>query len=94
MFAEKEFSRSKVHHLTNEPARLPSSFASVARKSLPSAPTSLLIPQDTPRKCKRRARDQSFMCNQAAELSRCLIKVQDSMAAHLNVIQSEKGEAA
>ena len=97
MYAEKqEFCRSKVHCWTDELAKLNSSFTRVAGQSLPSAPISYPIPQDTLIKWKRLARDKSFMCNQAAGLSRCLTKVQDYMSTHLKVIQGDtaKGKSA
>ena len=34
------------------------------------------------------------MCNQAACLSRCLTKVQDSMVTHLQTLRVDKGKAA
>ena len=93
MYAEKkDFSRSKVHCWMNELARLNSFFTRVARHSLPSAPTSRPIHQDTLRKWERSARDQSYMCNQAAGLSRCLTKVQDAIASQLKVIQTYKAK--
>ena len=80
MFSEKNnFSRSKVSSWTNEPARLNSSFPRIANHSLPTAPVSSPVSQDTLRRWERAARDQSYMCNQADGLSRCLTKVQDSM---------------
>ena len=88
MFAEKkDFSRSKVSSWTNQPARLNSSFPRIANRSLPSAPASRLVYQDTLRKWERAARNQSFMSNQAAGFSRCLTKVQDSMSTQLKIIQ-------
>ena len=73
MFVVKQdFSRSKVHCWTNEQARLNSYFCRVARQSLPSAPSSRPIHQDTLRRLEKLARDQSYMCNQAAGLKPCL----------------------
>ena len=64
MFSDKkEFSRSKVYTWTNEPARLNSSFPRIANRSLPTAPASRPVSQDTLRKWERAARDQSYMCN-------------------------------
>ena len=93
---KKDFSRSKVYTWTNEPARLNSTFPRIANISLPSAPASRPVSQDTLRKWKRAARDQSCMCNQAAAFSRCLTKVQDNMASQLKLIQSvtSKGKSA
>ena len=84
---KKDFSRSKVYTWTNEPARLNSSFSRIAGRSLPSAPASRPVSQDTLRKWERAARDQSYMCNQAAAFSRCLTKVQENMTNQLKVIQ-------
>ena len=80
---KKDFSRSKVYTWTSEPARLNSSFPRIAGRSLPSAPASRLVSQDTLRKWERAARDQTYMCNQAAAFSRCLTKVQENMANQL-----------
>ena len=44
---KKDFSRSKVYTWTSEPARLNSSFPRIAGRSLPSAPTSRPVSQDT-----------------------------------------------
>ena len=60
---KKDFSRSKVHSWTKEPARLNNSFSRVARHSLSSAPTSWPLYQDTLRKWERSPREQTFMCN-------------------------------
>ena len=93
MFADKkDFSRSKVSSWTNQPASLNSSFPRIANRSLPSAPASRPVSQDTLRKWERAAHDQSFMCNQAAGFSRCLTKVQDSMASQLKIIQGDKSK--
>ena len=89
---KKDFSRSKVSSWTNQPARLNSSFPRIANRSLPSAPASRPVSQDTLRKWERAARDQTYMCNQAAAFSRCLTKVQDSMASQLKVLQNDKGK--
>ena len=87
MFTDKnDFSRSKVYSWTNEPARLNSSFRRIANRSLPSAPASRLVSQDTLRRWERASRDQSYICNQAAGFSRCFTKVQ------LKVIQGDKGK--
>ena len=93
---KKDFSRSKVHTWTNEPARLNSSFPRIANRSLTSALASRPISQDTLRKWERAARDQTYMCNEAATLSRYLTKVQDSMVSQLKIIKSvtSKGKSA
>ena len=84
---KKDFSRSKVYTWTNEPARLNSSFPRIAGRSLPYGPASRPVSQDTLRKWERAARDQTYMCNQAAAFSRCLTKVQENMSSQLKVIQ-------
>ena len=61
---KKDFSRSKVYTWTSEPARLNYSFPRIAGRSLPSAPASRPVSQDTLRKWERAARDQTYMCNQ------------------------------
>ena len=52
--------------------------------------------QDTLRKWERAARDQTYMCNQAAAFSRCLTKVQENMSSQLKVIQgiTAKGKSS
>ena len=77
---------------TNQPPCLNSSFPRIADPSLPSVPASRPVSQDTLRTWERAARDQSYMCNQAAGFSRCLTKVQDSMASQLRLLQSDKGK--
>ena len=93
---KKDFSRSKVYTWTNELARLNSTFLRIANRSLPSAPASRPVSQDTLRKWERAAHDQSYMCNQAAAFSRCLTKVQDNMTSQLKLIQgvTSKGKSA
>ena len=93
---KKDFSRSKVHTWTNEPARMNSTFIRIANRSLPSAPASRPVSQENLRKWERAARDQSYMCNQAAAFSRCLTKVQDNIASQLKIILSVtcKGKSA
>ena len=86
----KTFPQLKVYHWTNEEAKLNYSFPRIARQSLSSSLASSPIAQETQRRCKRSARDQSFMCNRAASFSRCLTKVHDSMATQLKIIQSDK----
>ena len=85
---KKDFSRSKVHTWTNEPARMNSTFPRIANRSLPSAPASRPVSEENLRKWERASRDQSYMYNQAAAFSRCLTKVQDNMASQLKIIQS------
>ena len=93
---KKDFSRSKVHTWTCEPARLNSTFPRIANRSFPSVPASRPVSQETLRKWERSARDQSYMCNQAAAFTRCLTKVQESMASQLKVIKgvTSKGKSS
>ena len=84
---KKDFSQSKVYTWTSEPGRLNSSFPRIAGRSLPSAPASRPVSQDTLRKLERAARDQTYMCNQTAAFSRCLTKVQENMSSQLKIIQ-------
>ena len=92
MYAEKDFSRSKIHCWRNKPARRNCNFTRVARQS-PSAPGSWPIHQDTLRKWERSTQDQSYMCYQVTGISRCLAKVQDSMVTQLKVIHSSKAKS-
>ena len=79
-------------------AKINNTFSRIARYSALSspAPASRFIAQDTLRKWEKSAREASYMCNQAAGLSRCLNKVQQEMPGHLKVLQSEhsKGKSA
>ena len=88
MYSEKkDFSCSRVHSWTNEPARLNSSFPRIASHSLHSALTSRTVSHDTLRRQEWAACDQSY---QAAGLIRCLTKVQESMVSQLKVIHGDK----
>ena len=93
---KKDFSRSKVYTWTSESGRLNSSFPRIAGRSLPSAPASRPVSQDTLRKWERAARDQTYMCNQAAAFSLCLTKVQENMMSLLKIIQgvTAKGKSS
>ena len=93
---KKDFSRSKVYTWTSQPARLNSSFPRIASHSVPLAPASQLVSQVTLRKWEWAARDQSYMCNQAAAFSCCLTKIKESMGNQLKVIQSvtSKGKSS
>ena len=93
---KKDSASTTVCNWSLEPAKLNSTFSRVARRSLPSAPASRTISQDTLRRWERAFREQSVMCNQAAGLSRCLTKVQDSMVTHLKTLRVDKakGKAA
>ena len=93
---KKDSASTTMCNWSTEPAKLNSTFSRVARRSLPSAPVSRTISQDTLRHWERAFREQSVMCNQAAGLSRCLTKVQDSMVTHLKTLHVDKakGKAA
>ena len=92
MHTDKDSDKSTVCSWSLEPAKLNSAFNRIARCSLPSAPASRTISQDTLRCWERSFREQSVMCNQAAGLSRCLTKVQDSMVTHLKTLRTDKGK--
>ena len=87
---KKDSDRFTVCSWFLELAKLNSAFSRVARCSLPSAPASRTISQDTLRHWEHSFREQSVMCNQAAELSRCLVKVQDSKVTHLKTLHTDK----
>ena len=89
---KKDSGKAKVCYWSPDPANLKSTFNRVAKHSFPSAPSSQLINQDTSRRWERSAREQTFMCSQAAGLSRCLTKVQDSMVAQLKTLHLDKGK--
>ena len=93
---KKDSASTTVCDWSPEPAKLNSTFTRVARRSLPSAPASRTFSQDTLRRWERALREQSVMCNQAACLSRCLTKVQDSMVTQLKSlwVDTGKGKAA
>ena len=57
-----------------------------------SAPSSRTFSQDMLRFWERAAREQTVMCNQAAGLSRCLTKVQDSLSTQLKNLHLERGK--
>ena len=79
-------------------AKVNSTFSRIARYSALSspAPVSRFIAQYTLRKWEKSAREATYMCNQAAGLSRCLNKVQQDMSSQLKIIQGEhsKGKSA
>ena len=85
---KKECDRSTMCSWSPEPAKLNSTFSRVARRNLPTAPPC----QDILRHWEKAAREQSFMCNQAAGLSRCLTRVQDSMSTQLKSLHIDKGK--
>ena len=86
MHAEKDIESSTVRSWSPDPAKLNHSFSRVARRNLPSAPPSRAFSQDLLRRWERAAREQTIMCNQAAGLSRCLTRVQDSMNIQLKTL--------
>ena len=89
---KKDSVSTTVRDWSPEPAKLNSTFSRVARRSLPSAPASHTFSQDTLRRWERAFREQSVMCNQAAGLSRCLTKVQDSMVTQLKSLRVDKAK--
>ena len=68
-----------------------SAYSRVPRHSLPASPHSRALSQDILRHWERAAREQSVMCNQAAGLSRCLTRVQDTTSTQLKNLHSDKG---
>ena len=95
MHAEKSSESSTVHIWSPDPAKLNHSFSRVARRNLPTAPPSRAFSQDLLRRWERAAREQTIMCNQAAGLSRCLTRVQDSMATQLKTLRLDsKGKSS
>ena len=89
---KKDASTYKLLYWYLDPVKLKSTFSIVARHSLPSAPASWCINQDTLCHWERAAREQTFMCNQAAGLSRCLTRVQNAMVAQLKTLHLDKGQ--
>ena len=92
MYMVQDYVRSKVSSWFPEQPKLNSSFSSVARHSLLSAPVSRPVYQETLRKWERSAREQTLMCNQAAGFSRCITKVQDASVAQLKTLHTDKGK--
>ena len=89
---KKECDRSTVCSWSLEPSKLNSAFSRVARRNLPTAPPSRALSQDILRHWEKAAREQSFMCNLSAGLSRCLTRVQDSMSTQLKSLHVDKGK--
>ena len=87
MHAEKNSESSTVRTWSPDAAKLNHSFSRVARRNLPTAPPSRAFSQDLLRCWERAPREQTIMCNQAAGLSRCLTRVQDSMATQLKTLR-------
>ena len=95
MHAEKGSESSTVRIWSLDPAKLNHSFSRVARRNLPTAPPSRAFSQDLLRRWERAAREQTIMCNQSAGLSRCLTRVQDSMATQLKSLRLDsKGKSS
>ena len=95
MDAEKDSESTTVRTWSPDPAKLNHSFSRVARRNLPTAPPSRAFSQDLLRRWERAAREQTIMCNQAAGLSRCLTRVQDSMATQLKILRLDsKGKSS
>ena len=88
----KDSGRSTVYSSSPEPAKLNSMFSRVSRRNLPTAPPSRALSQDVLRRWERATREQSVMWNQAAGLSRCLARVQDTMSTQLKKLHSDKGK--
>ena len=86
MHAEKSSESSTVRTWSTDPAKLNHSFSRVARRNLPTAPPARVFSQDLLRR-ERAACKQTIICNQAAGLSRCLTRVQDSMATQLKTLR-------
>ena len=89
---KKNCDRSTVCSWFPEPAKLNSAFSTVARRNLPTAPPSRALSQDILRRSERAAREQLFMCSQAAGRSRCLTRVQDSISTQLRSLHADKGK--
>ena len=94
MHAEKDSESSTVRSWSPDPAKLNHSFSRVARRNLPSAPPSRAFSQDLLRRWERAAREQTIMCNQAAGLSRCLTRVQDSNTQLKTLRLDSKGKSS
>ena len=95
MHAEKDNESSTVRTWSPDPAKLNHSFSRVARRNMPTAPPSRALSQDLLRRCETAAREQTVMCNQAAGLSRCLTRVQDSMNTQLKTLRLDsKGKSS
>ena len=89
---KKDSDISTVCSWSPEPAKLNSAFSRVARRSLPTSPPSQTFSQDILICWKSAAREQTVMCNQAAGLSRCLTRVQDTMSTQLKNLHLDKGK--
>ena len=69
-----------------------SAYSQIARSSglTSAAPNSCTFSQDTLRRWEKAARESTYVCNQAAGLSRCLSKVQQDMKTQHKVLQTEQ----
>ena len=69
-------------------AKLNSAYSRIARSSGLTSPasTSRTLSQDTLRHWENTARESTYVCNQAAGLSRCLNKVQQGMQTQLRIL--------
>ena len=95
MHAGKDSESTTVRTWSPDPAKLNHSFSRVARRNLPTAPPSRAFSQDLLRGWERAAREQIIMFNQAAGLSRCLTRVQDSMDTQLKTLRLDsKGKSS
>ena len=72
-------------------SRLNSTYLSIARQAgiASSPPMSRPISQQSLRKWERSACESTVICNQAARLNRCLLKIQQSMHSQLKAIRVE-----
>ena len=90
---KKDSDRATVCSWSPEPAKLNSAFSRVARRSLPAAPPSRALNKDILICWERAAREQTVMYNQAAVLSRCLTRVQDTMSTKLQNLHLDKSKS-
>ena len=82
---------TKVTHWDSQSAKVNSGFNRIARAAIAHrAPASRQISQETLRKWERSAKTDSIVCNQAAGLSRCMKKVQESVEGFVKVIKHTK----
>ena len=75
-------------------AKLNTAYSRIARSSelTSPAPTSHTLSQDTLRRWEKVARESTYVCNQAARLSRSLSKVLQGMQTQLRILQSEQAK--
>ena len=95
MHTKKDSDSFAVRTWSPEPAKLNHTFSRIARRNLPTAAPSQVFSQDLLRRWERSAHEQTIMCNQAAGLSRCLTRVQDSMSSQLKALHLDyKGKSS